>query len=1030
MALSPKFRFGALSGACFLFLAAGLLGGPAAPAVAQESPCAECHDEVHLDATPHAELACLDCHPGFDADPHPEALPAKPYGVCADCHEAGEKLAASVHGAAGKASPSCRECHGAGHKILPVKDAASLAGPGHVTATCAQCHQAEAKTAERGAHAVVKDGRPNATCVDCHSAPHEIARAANAANAAKVLAACSTCHATVATEQHASLHGKAASRGDALAPTCITCHGGHGILSHKDAKSPVAVMNIPLLCGKCHREGSEVSLTHDIPQENILGNYADSIHGEGLFKKGLTVTAVCTSCHSAHNILPHGDPKSTINAKNVVKTCTQCHGQIELVHRKVIEGHLWESAPNKIPVCVDCHEPHKVRRVFYSAGMANQDCLTCHGKPDLAVERDGKQVSLYTDPVAYAASTHAKTACAQCHTEVAPSHTRPCETITKKVDCGVCHAAQVEQYQISIHGTLAAKNDPDAPGCLDCHSAHATKSRNEPLSPTFARNVPTLCARCHRVGAQAAVRIHGETPDIVGSYADSIHGQGLTDSGLVVTATCVNCHSSHGELPPDDPRSTVNRANLPDTCGKCHLGVKEKFAKSIHATGEPKNGEHLPVCEDCHSSHNISRIDLPGARTRMLSQCGGCHKEQAETFFETFHGKVSQLGGESSAKCSDCHGTHNILAPSNTASTLSRDNVIATCAKCHPGANRRFAGYLTHATHHDRHKYPWLFWVFRAMTALLLGTLTFAVFHTVAWLVRLFLTREQWRHMKAASRLEGQEKLYQRFTAFQRLQHLAMMLSFFTLAITGMALKFSYAGWAQGLSRAFGGFEAMGVVHRLGAIALIIVFGIHVWDVRRKKIASGRSWFETILGPASILFGRRDLTEFIGSIKWFLGLGPRPNYGRFTYWEKFDYFAVFWGVLVIGSTGFALWFPELFTRVMPGWTINVATIIHSDEALLAVGFIFTIHFFNTHFRPDKFPMDPVIFTGRVPLEELKHDKPDEYAQMVERGELEEHMVGPIAKPVERAFRIFGFIALTIGLTLIGLIIYAMLFSYR
>ena len=135
-------------------------------------------------------------------------------------------------------------------------------------------------------------------------------------------------------------------------------------------------------------------------------------------------------------------------------------------------------------------------------------------------------------------------------------------------------------------------------------------------------------------------------------------------------------------------------------------------------------------------------------------------------------------------------------------------------------------------------------------------------------------------------------------------------------------------------------------------------------------------------------------------------------------------------MLVIGSTGFVLWFPELFTRVMPGWTINVATIIHSDEALLAVGFIFTIHFFNTHFRPDKFPMDPVIFTGRVPLEELKHDKPDEYAQMVESGELEEHMVGPIAKPVERIFRIFGFIALTIGLTLIGLIIYAMLFSYQ
>ena len=189
MALSPRFRFGALSGACFLLLAAGLIGGSAAPAVAQESPCAECHDDVPLDATPHAELACLDCHPGFDADPHPEALPAKPYAVCAECHDAGEKLAASVHGGAGKAAPSCRECHGAGHKILPAENAASLAGPGHITATCAQCHQAEAKTAARGIHAVLQGDRPNATCVDCHSAPHEIAKAASSASACSIRAA-------------------------------------------------------------------------------------------------------------------------------------------------------------------------------------------------------------------------------------------------------------------------------------------------------------------------------------------------------------------------------------------------------------------------------------------------------------------------------------------------------------------------------------------------------------------------------------------------------------------------------------------------------------------------------------------------------------------------------------------------------------------------------------------------------------------------------------------------------------------------
>jgi predicted CXXCH cytochrome family protein len=1014
-------RASVLAAATFTALTFGL----AAVAVAQEKPCAECHAKVELSATPHAELECLDCHDNFDAVPHAAALPAEPYEVCSDCHrKISKKLAASVHRVGGKAAPDCSDCHGSGHAIRLAQDAASPASPAQLQATCAQCHKIAAKSAARGVHAVDRGGRPVATCVDCHQQPHEIAKASTA------LAACSTCHAGEATEQHASLHGRAEARGDKLAPTCVTCHGGHGILSHKDAKSPVAAPNVPLLCGRCHREGAEVSLSRDIPQERILENYADSIHGEGLFKKGLTVTAVCTSCHTAHSILPHTDAKSSINQRNVAGTCSQCHGRIEEVHRKVIEGHLWESEPHKIPACVDCHEPHKVRRVYYSTGMANQDCQSCHAKPDIAMQRDGKRVSLFVDPVAYAASRHAQTACAQCHTEVAPSHTRPCETITRKADCGVCHAQQVEQYNISTHGTLAAAGDPDAPGCVDCHSAHATESRNEPLSPTFARNVPELCARCHRLGEKAAVRIHGKTPDIVGSYADSIHGRGLTDSGLVVTATCVNCHSSHGELPPEDPRSSVNRANLADTCGKCHFGVKEAFATSIHATGKPREGEQLPICEDCHSSHDISRLDVAGARTRMLAQCGDCHKEQAETFFQTFHGKVSHLGGEAAAKCSDCHGKHNVLSPDNPASTLSRDNVVETCAQCHAGSNRRFAGYLTHATHHDRDKYPWLYWSFRFMTALLVGTLSFAILHTLAWLIRLFLSRDQWRHVKAASRVEGQTRLYHRFSAFQRMQHLMMMVSFFALAITGMALKFSYAGWAQDFSRAFGGFHTMGVVHRLGALVLIMVFCLHLWDVRSKKIQSGQTWRQMLTGSTSILFTPRDWKEFVGSIKWFTGLGPRPNYGRYTYWEKFDYFAVFWGVMVIGLSGFALWFPEMLTQVMPGWTINVATIIHSDEALLAVGFIFTIHFFNTHFRPDKFPMDPVIFTGRVPIEELKHDKPAEYAQLVERGELEAHMVGPIAKPVERALRIFGFTALAIGLTLIGLIVYAMLFGYR
>jgi predicted CXXCH cytochrome family protein len=947
---------------------------------------------------------CLGCHSD-------DSLTATRGGRQVSAYVDGKKFAASAH-----ADLACVDCHadlagkGDGHEddVAPVQ--------------CASCHETEVASWKKGVHGR-GDGRPAAACADCHR-PHELVKASEA------LGACASCHETVVRQQHESLHGRAAARGDDLAPTCVTCHGGHAIVPHTDPASPVAVMNVPRLCGQCHKEGTAVSRFRDIPEAHILENYVDSIHGEGLYQKGLTVTAVCTSCHTPHFILPHTDARSSINKGNVVATCRQCHGQIEQVHRKVIEGRLWESQPHRIPVCVDCHQPHKARRVFYSAGMANQDCLGCHGRRDLVGERDGKSVSLYVDEAAYAASTHAKTACAQCHSEVAPSLVRPCETVKSKVDCSVCHAAQAEQYKGSIHGTLSAQGDHDAPVCVDCHSPHATLSKKWPTSPTYARNVPELCARCHRAGERAATRIGGDAGTIVANYADSIHGQALTQSGLVVTATCVNCHTSHGELPPADPRSSVNRANLPETCGQCHRGVLEAFVKSIHATGKPKGGNPLPVCEDCHSSHQIHRKDSPGFRLQMMQQCGRCHTEQAATFFETFHGKVSRLGTEGAAKCSDCHGSHGILPVADPASTLSRAHVVATCGQCHPGSNRRFAGYLTHATHHDRGRYPWLYWTFRFMTALLVGTLVFALLHTGAWLVRLWLSREEWRHVKARARSDEEQPLYRRFTRYQRLQHLLMLLSFFTLAITGMAIKFSYTGWARAVARVAGGQPAMAVLHRLGAITLITVFVLHVLDVRRKRRESGLTWRQLLAGPDTILFHPRDLRDLWASMKWFFGRGPRPAYGRYSYWEKFDYFAVFWGVMVIGSTGFVLWFPELLTHVLPGASINVATIVHSDEALLAVGFIFTIHFFNTHFRPDKFPMDPVIFTGRVTLEELRHDKPDEYEEAVRRGELEARLVRPISRPVERAFRVFGFIALGIGLTLIFLILYAMLFAYR
>ena len=245
-----------------------------------------------------------------------------------------------------------------------------------------------------------------------------------------------------------------------------------------------------------------------------------------------------------------------------------------------------------------------------------------------------------------------------------------------------------------------------------------------------------------------------------------------------------------------------------------------------------------------------------------------------------------------------------------------------------------------------------------------------------------------------------------------------------------MTLKFSYAGWAQFVSRLLGGFESASYIHRLCAVITFFYFIAHIIFLFRDKGRKGVSWIQYIFNKNSMLPNRNDLQEAWQTIRWFIGLGPRPAYGRWTYWEKFDYFAVFWGVAIIGSTGLILWFPEFFTYFLPGWFINVATIIHSDEALLAVGFIFTVHFFNTHFRPDRFPMDTVIFTGRIPVEELKIDRPREYEKLEESGELEKNLVEPLPPVVVKGLKIFGAIALTIGIILILLIIWAQVFGYR
>jgi cytochrome b subunit of formate dehydrogenase len=274
-----------------------------------------------------------------------------------------------------------------------------------------------------------------------------------------------------------------------------------------------------------------------------------------------------------------------------------------------------------------------------------------------------------------------------------------------------------------------------------------------------------------------------------------------------------------------------------------------------------------------------------------------------------------------------------------------------------------------------------------------------------------------------------QVEYVQRFTMFPRFLHFLVIISFLTLAVSGMALKFASERWAEIVASFFGSFEVLGALHRLMAIVTFTYFALNFVLMYQNWRKSGKSIVHFMLQKDSMIPNLNDAKELMQTFKWFFGMGPQPQYGRWTYWEKFDYMAVFWGVAVIGSTGLCLWFPEFFTLFIPGYWINIATIIHSDEALLASGFIFTIHFFNTHLRPEKFPMDPVIFTGTMPLDELMHERPREYAELVAAGKLEEIKVPPTPRWFFVVSHIFGFTALAIGLSLVVSIIYSMVFLY-
>ncbi len=569
--------------------------------------------------------------------------------------------------------------------------------------------------------------------------------------------------------------------------------------------------------------------------------------------------------------------------------------------------------------------------------------------------------------------------------------------------CVECHdEIDYEAYARSAHGRNA---------CNSCHYDVVDLEVHEDCGSQTQDKVET-CHRCH--------------PDEGREHFASVH--------MMNDVRCADCHADVHAITKWDG----NKQRVVEVCSVCHDA--EAYAESVHGVAVAQGNDDSAACHDCHGLHRIEELGDPSTheyRVFHTETCHRCHADEAlmrrngvptiavRTYEESYHGKVEALGSALAAGCADCHSAHAVLPPTDPRSTIHPDNLAETCGACHPGSTIQFAQFLPHADHRDRERYPVLYYTWLFMTGLLVAV--FAVFwlHTLLWWraaywerrKRLLQGRYEITHVSDAL------KPYRRFTGFDKTLHFVMMASFLGLVVTGLPLKFHDAAWAPAVINLLGGPHRAGLIHRIcaavtfgyfGACVLYILYYLFVKD-------TGQTVWQKLTGPDSLMPTLRDVRDIRNMIAWFFGRAGEPSFERWTYWEKFDFLAVFWGMFAIGGSGLLLWFPEFFGRFLPGWIFNVAMIVHSDEALLASGFIFTVHFFNTHFRPGKFPMDMVIFTGRIPRYELWEERAEWRERLERQGMLEELQTKPSHPLWDLASQIIGFTALGVGLVCIGLI---------
>ncbi len=684
--------------------------------------------------------------------------------------------------------------------------------------------------------------------------------------------------------------------------------------------------------------------------------------------------------------------------------CMDCH-EAEFKARKKGQPKEWigikpdayAASAHRELACVECHTT--ITEPEHPSKLPAVDCSSCH--------RDTAAKHAFHPRLALSPLPEGRdTACAECHDphEMLPVKNpafayRPA---AQPESCGRCHEEARDGYLSSAHALRDVSADRNSPDCLSCH--------REPISATALKNPSValklaqaeMCESCH-VGNNG----HGAKAEagakFVAGFDHSVHGAALR-AGKAEAASCVDCHGAHAMNKAAVGSASVNRLHLTDTCARCHQEAADDYRKSVHAVALGKGNLDSAGCTDCHGEHDIKPHTDPASpvhKTNLAQQvCAECHdsvrltrryglaSDTFKTFADSYHGLAVRGGAVSVVNCASCHGSHVIKSQDDPTSSVHKANLMQTCGECHPGAGGRFAVGAVHSSDEQREDSPILYWIATFYLILITVTIGGMLGHNGLDFLKKI------RRKLAIQKGEIEEahvahRLYLRMTLHERLQHLVLVVSFVVLVITGFMLRFPEAWWVVGLrgvsDRAF---EWRGLIHR---VAGVIMLAGGAWHIGYLAFApAGRKLLVDLLPRW------RDVLDPWRVLKYNLGLAPtKPAFGRFSYIEKVEYWAMVWGTLLMGVTGAILWFDNTSMNLFSKLGFDVSRTIHYYEAILATLAIIFWHFYFVIFNPDVYPMNLAWLTGRMSEAEMLEEHP---LQLEEMKQAEKLAAKPAGEP--------------------------------